>query len=219
MTKDETMQAIKILKIAYPNSYKDYTSDEAAILADLWYDALKEYPSDLVMAAVKSIIYGDTREFAPNIGQVRAKVSELSQLETETADEAWLHVKKALRNGIYGYTEEFEKLPALCKIVVGEARQIHEWAKQESSVVDSVIASNFKRSYRELVESEFRKKAIPSDVRNAFGIETKEETTDITRLPNGLTESEARDFNNLIARTIQEDTDQEATTDEAKQRN
>ena len=80
--------------------------------------------------------------------------------------------------------------------------------------MDSVIASNFKRSYRELVESESRKKAIPSDVRNAFGIETKEETTDITRLPNGLTESEARDFNNLIARTIQEDTEQEEEDDE-----
>ena len=57
-------------------------------------------------------------------------------------------VSKACSNGIYGYREEFAKLPPEVQRAVGAPEQLREWAMMDSDTVQSVVASNFQRNYR-----------------------------------------------------------------------
>lgn len=72
MTEQETQQILKVLKTNYPNSFKNMSSEESYNYLSLWHEAFKNDDVRLVIKAVKEIIYTDTREFAPNIAQVKS---------------------------------------------------------------------------------------------------------------------------------------------------
>lgn len=164
MTREEVSKMLQMIRLNYPNSFKGYTPDQSRTYADLWYDAFKDKPTALVLAAVKSIMYGDTREFAPNIGQVNAKIHELTTEDKKTEMEAWALVKKALsRSGWYS-TEEFEKLPKDIQKVIGSPSMLYEWSQTSSEQVNTVIQSNFMRSYRALKTREKQNALLPQSV-------------------------------------------------------
>ena len=86
-----------------------------------------------------------------------------------TEQEAWSLVLKALSNGTYGSQKEFDKLPPVLQRLVGSPNQLKEWALMDSDTVNSVVASNFQRSYRARAANEREFLALPSDVRQAMG--------------------------------------------------
>lgn len=90
MTLEETRNVLHILKINYPQSFRSYTSSDSNEFLQLWYEAFKNIPVQIVMKAVKAIIYEDTREYAPNIGQVNAKIKKMLTTNSEIeAVKAW----------------------------------------------------------------------------------------------------------------------------------
>ena len=175
MNREETKEILSILRINYPNSFTRLSNEETYKYLDLWAEAFKDEPVQLVAGAVKSIIYGDTREFAPNIGQVKAKIYSLTHEADMTEIEAWQLVKNALRNSGYHAADEFENLPAVVQRLVGSPRQLYEWSMMDSEKVDTVVASNFQRSYKVRSKHEREMLSIPSDVKQALGIETLSE--------------------------------------------
>ena len=50
----------------------------------------------------------------------------------------------------------------------GFPNQLREWAQMDSDTLNSVVASNFQRSYKARAASEREYMALPSDVRNAM---------------------------------------------------
>lgn len=78
MTEQETQQILKVLKTNYPNSFKNMSSEQSYNYLSLWYEAFKNDDVRTVIKAIKEIIYTDTREFAPNIAQVKSKISKYS---------------------------------------------------------------------------------------------------------------------------------------------
>ena len=74
-------------------------------------------------------------------------------------------VSKALHNGIYGYKDEFDKLPPTVQAAVGRAEQLREWAVMDIGEVESVVASNFMRSFKTIQKRERETAMIPPDVR------------------------------------------------------
>lgn len=171
MDREQTRDLLSVLKANYPQSYKGWDRKQSETYIDLWAEAFKDDDAALVVGAVKSIIYSDTREFAPNIGQVKAMMHKLTNLDEMSEQEAWGHVVKAIRNGIYGSAEEFEKLPPICQRIVGSPEQIRTWAMMDSSEIHSVVASNFQRSYRGRAQYEKEMQAIPLEVKKTLGIE------------------------------------------------
>lgn len=101
----------------------------------------------------------------PNVGQIREQMRKMAEPAGMTEIEAWGLVKNALRNGSYGYAEEYAKLPPLVRRCVGSATQIREWAQMDSSEVDSVVASNFQRSYRAVSKQEADWQRLPEGFR------------------------------------------------------
>ena len=53
--------------------------------------------------------------------------------------QAWSMVRKAICNGIYGYKEEYRKLPDKVKTAIGNPLMIHEWAKVSADELLSLI--------------------------------------------------------------------------------
>lgn len=88
-----------MFKISYPNSYVNMDRDLISAFINLWTDAFKNVPARIVFDAVKEIIYTETRQFAPNIGEVNEKILNMLAPETdEKAMQQWEKCRQFMRS-------------------------------------------------------------------------------------------------------------------------
>jgi hypothetical protein len=153
MTIEETAQVMDLLHSAYPRWGKDKPDPEKELL--LWASMFDEEPLPLVAAAVKALIATKTDDFPPVPGAVKAYIRKLKNPHEMTE--------------AYDSRKEFDKLPKLIKRLVGEPSQLKEWAMVDTDTLQTVVASNFQRSYRARAESEREYQAIPASVRAIAG--------------------------------------------------
>lgn len=165
MTKDETIQVLAILRKAYPVFYKGLTREDAEDVIDLWYMMFETDDVLLVINAVKAFIATDEKGFPPVIGVIKKKMREISEPSSMTEMEAWGHIKKAVSNSLYNAKVEYDKLPPTVKAIVGSHNVLREWATVDSSQFETVIQSNFMRSYRARAEKEKEYLALPESVK------------------------------------------------------
>ena len=160
MTKKEVRQLLAMTQAVYPNY--NPPSREAAVNA--WLMCLSQYDNNVVMAAFKAYITTDTSGFAPSIGQLLDKLHTIQSPQELNEMEAWSLVSKALRNGYYGAVEEFDKLPPLVQKAVGSPDNLRNWSQTDVKAIETVIQSNFIRSYAAIVKREYEIKKMPADV-------------------------------------------------------
>lgn len=165
MDRTETLKIMAVLRSAYPGFYRGIGKAEAEDTVNLWLDIFGGHPYPLVAAAVKSFIGADEKGFPPTPGQIMAKIRLISEPKRQGEAEAWAQVACAVRNGIYGYREEFAKLPPLSQRVVGSPEQLRDWALMDSSTFHSVAASNFQRAYRAVSAREAELAKLPMEVK------------------------------------------------------
>ena len=165
MTREDTIKILSVIRSAYPAFYRDITKQEAEKTIELWAVMFDEEPAVLVGAAVKAFISGDSKGFPPAIGQIKEKIRQITQPEELTEQEAWSFVSKALRNSTYGSEEEFAKLPPEIQAVVHDPGQLRQWALSPADDVETVIASNFMRSYRAKQKATKEYLALPTEVK------------------------------------------------------
>lgn len=165
MTRQETGIIMDILTAAYPRFYTGPSAPDMRNAIRLWADMFAHDEVALVAAAVKSVIESDEKGFPPTIGQVKAKLRLLTAPPEMTEAEAWDRVARAIRNGLYGAEEEFEKFPPIVRRIVGSPNTLREWARMDTETVHSVVSSNFQRSYRAIAAREKEINALPPDVR------------------------------------------------------
>lgn len=160
MKRDNVKQILTLLKTGYPQSFTAYNAQSGELLLDIWYEGLKDLPSSLVLKAVKSIMLDDSREFAPNIGQVRRRiadmVTELPEVETENA---WLEVKKILPKllCLEGYSKEdaehdkalYDKLSDETKRIYS-LRELYTLCNQDPNDNDVYEKNKFRTAYRSI---------------------------------------------------------------------
>ena len=164
MTLQETATIMDILTAAYPHFYSGRNAPDVRSTLSLWASMFAEDPVALVAAAVKAIIVADTREFPPTIAHVKEKMRQLAEPEPLTEAEAWTLIARATRNGIYGSKEEFAKLPPMLQKLVGSPEQLRVWAQMDADTLHSVVSSNFRRSYKVMVQREQETAKLPKDV-------------------------------------------------------
>jgi len=75
MTKKEAAQILAILKAAYPNFYKDMTSEEAQGTVSVWSMQFADISADIVLMAVNKLI--STNKFPPTIAEVKEKLTSI----------------------------------------------------------------------------------------------------------------------------------------------
>lgn len=81
MTSGEMTQLLSIIKKAYPLFHKDINKEEAKNIVDLWHTMFEVDDVLLVIDAVKLYIATDTKGCPPTIGQIKAKMWEIKQLD------------------------------------------------------------------------------------------------------------------------------------------
>lgn len=164
MTYKETLQIMAILKTAYPSYYKGGNDLEQA--AALWAELFADDDVLVVAAAVKAFIVNDDKGFPPVIGQIKKLVIDLTNEKGMTELEAWELVNRALRRSIYNSNEEYRKLPPVIQQIVGSPATLREWAQSDINELQTVIASNFQRSYRTRAKGEREFMALPQSTKD-----------------------------------------------------
>ena len=186
MNYDETLAIMSVLKAAYPNYYKDMKKADAEGIVSLWAEIFRDDQAELVAAAVKAHIASDEKGFPPHIGAIKNAIVKLTQPpELEMSEmEAWSLVRRAIRgasteewsckwrNGVRdpktSAEVNFERLPRLLQRIVSSPSQLAEWEKLDDDVIDSVLQSNFCRSFRARAANEREYLALPSDIRRSM---------------------------------------------------
>lgn len=161
MTREDTMKILATIQAAYPN-YKP--NDKTAAL-NTWWTLLQEYPYEQVSLALKAYIQTDTSGFAPAVGQVIAQIQKITQAEVLNEMEAWALVSRALRNGYYGAEKEFDRLPPLIREAVGSPDNLRNWSQSALDSIETVVQSNFLRTYRAVVEREKEYNRVSGEIR------------------------------------------------------
>jgi hypothetical protein len=161
MTREETQAILKVLKAGYPNFYKGLNKPDADEIIDLWSTMFADESPQIIVEAVKALMC--TLKFPPTIADVKEKIALITQPQKLTEMEAWRMVRGAI--SYYGASESFASLPPTIQKVVGSPNQLREWAVMEAETVDSVIQSNFMRSFKVKQAQETERAMLPESTR------------------------------------------------------
>lgn len=162
MTEEQVGELLMTIQAYYPN----YNPPDKKITLNAWYIMLAEYPEELVSQALRACIATNTSGFAPDVGQIISKMQTISQPQQLDGMTAWGLVSKALRNGTYGAVEEFNKLPPLVRQAVGMPDNLKNWATADYQTIETVIQSNFLRTYETVVKRANEINRMPDNIKS-----------------------------------------------------
>lgn len=177
MTKEETKVIIQYIIAAFPN----FKPADLKFTLEMWSAMLVDYEMKEVELALKMYITSNTSGFAPSIGSIVKNINLMKKKPYMSEMEAWSKVRKALENSLYHSEIEFKKLSPEIQRVVANSENLKEWALMDAEKVETVVQSNFMRSYKAVVMSEENKQSFPREVQmimenNSDGLlEVKEE--------------------------------------------
>jgi len=161
MTRQEALAVMAMLKTAYPTFYKNFNKEDISAAVNLWATMFSEESIQVVTEAIKALIC--TLKYPPTIADVKEKVAMITQPQEMTEMEAWERVKRAI--SYYHATEAFASLPPILQKIVGSPNTLREWAVMDIATVNSVIQSNFMRSYKARVAKEREYAMLPESTK------------------------------------------------------
>lgn len=159
MTREEFKLIVKGMKAIYTKP--DFIPDQDAF--NVWYMLLADL--DYKSASISTQMHMRSSTFEPKPADIIEQYNKLVKREELTEMEAWSLVSKALRNGINGAEEEFNKLPPLTQKAVGSPSQLRNWATSDEASIESVVQSNFMRTYRTECKRQRDFDKLPNDVK------------------------------------------------------
>ena len=183
MTIQEMAQIIDILAIEYPQ-IGSRTDEEKVNMMKLWASMFADEPGQMVAMAVKAFMASDTKGFPPKIGQIKTIIGKMTMpKELEMSElEAWNLVRRAIRGASMqewsrtmqpdgtmsppSAVVQFNRLPKILQQLVGDPKQLALWEELPSDEINTIIQSNFMRSWRARAAHEKEMLALPADIRN-----------------------------------------------------
>lgn len=161
MTKNDVAELIMILKEYYP---RDVESTNIETKVSAWHLILRDYEKNIILNAALVFVSSDTKGFMPTPGQIINKISVIRKSDNDMTEmEAWGYISKAIRNSIYNSKEEYYYLPEILRKCV-TPELLRDWAMVEGDDVQTVIQSNFLRTFRVKKESVKEFEALPKSV-------------------------------------------------------
>lgn len=145
MTREQFAILVKSMKAVYASD--NFIKDKDAF--DVWYVLLKDLPYELLATTIQK--YMTTEKFPPTPADIRRIATQISSKDEEnlTEIEAWGMVRKACQNLDWMNPEgEYNKLPEVVRRAVGNPNNLKEWASSNIGDFETVISSNFMRTYK-----------------------------------------------------------------------
>jgi hypothetical protein len=165
MSQEQVLSILAILKAAYPNFYKDATDKDLQDVIDLWSTMFVDDNPAIVTEAVKALIC--TLKYPPSIADVKEKIRLITQPEEMTEIEAWNRVKGAI--SYYSSQDNFLGLPEILQKLVGSPNQLREWAIMDIGQLETVVKSNFMRSYAAKARTAQQYDCLPGSTKELIG--------------------------------------------------
>ena len=162
MTREETKELLMMIQAVYPNFRVEPSQMGATINA--WHMMLEEYSAESVGAALKIYTKTNNTGFAPSVSQLIGDMYAPTKNEQMTEGEAWHMVKKAIGDSGYHAQEHFDNFPPIIQKAVGSPTMLRQWGMTDSDEVNTVIMSNFQRTYRSLLSQEEFKNRVPEAI-------------------------------------------------------
>ena len=164
MTKKEILMMLNILKIAYPNFYKNVDKEEIEDSVNLYEVMFKDFDGKIVLLAVQELI--NTFKYPPTIADIKEKIYQITNVKDKSASELWDCLLKAIRNGNYGAEEEFKKLPEIVKEYVRNPQQLQEMARMNSDDIHTVVKGQFLKQIENLKQRAKEKDMMTKETKN-----------------------------------------------------
>lgn len=162
MTLEETKKVLMTANALFP-AWKVENPDETI---QAWHWALGEYPVEKVMAAMQIFIKTRNSAFAPSPSELIDCMHSPQRNDQLSESEAWALVKKAIQGANYNSEENFEALPKIIQRAVGSPAMLRQWGMTDSDEVNTVVMSNFQRSYRALLSKQEFADKVPEKLSN-----------------------------------------------------
>ena len=168
MTNKESNEILAILKATYPAGYRDMGPADFKAIVGVWTRIFKDWAYVDVSNAVDSVIATNKTNFPPSPGLVMDRLIKNTSSPEMTEMEAWQLVFKAVKNSAWHSIEEFNKLPPVLQNSVGSPEMLQSWAGMDAETVNSVIQSNFMRTFRSRTVQDREHKALPENVQDVI---------------------------------------------------
>lgn len=166
MTVQEVSKLIYVIKATYPQTFAKHTTRDLDNMIAAWAAVLEDYTYEQSSAGLKIYLASDTKGFPPSPGQVIdciQKTMRTPELELN-ALEAWVLVRRAIRNSIYNAEEEYNRLPEAVQKAVGSPANLREMSQLDISRVETVEQSHFIRAYDATVQRMKDEAKIPQKI-------------------------------------------------------
>ena len=165
MTQQETAMLMTVITGIWP-SFQTNRDTDATV--KVWQMLFPQETYKDMEAAVLAYASTDVKGFPPAPGALKELLAQMRDASGDgelTDTEAWALVRRAMTRGLYNAEEEYNKLPPVIQQVVGDKAVLHDWAMLDADKVDTVIASNFQRSYRARAENARTMAKLPEGIR------------------------------------------------------
>jgi len=179
MNQNEVLKVMAILEVSYPNWVSKLDVEKKQVMVSLWSELFAEDNGNLIANAVKAIIISDTNPFPPTIAAIKQKAYDLSHKQSLSEMEAWNIVMLALRNCGRNSIAEYAKLPREVQVIT-TPQQLREWSQMDIDQLNTVVSSNFMRSYRSRSQYVKQNELLPesmkvllSEMKEQFKLENK----------------------------------------------
>lgn len=181
MTREETKELLMTIRAIYPNF--NVKPEEMTPTINAWQMMLEEYPAQAVSTALQIYVKTNNTGFAPSVSQIIGAMYAPKQNDSLSEGEAWALVKKAIQDGNYHSEERFNELPPIVQRAVGGSNMIRQWAMSDTDEVNTVIASNFQRTYKAILSKQEFGEKVPEQLQDLVkGIADKVSGNDIQRI-------------------------------------
>lgn len=190
MNQTDAARLLRLISSAYPRFFRDTSQEQAQEMALVWANLLPDKELSEMTVAARVFIRSDTSGFPPTIGQLMALLppdkDELGE------NEAWALARGAISRSRYNAQEEFEKLPKMVQKCLGGHELLTDYAEMDVGQLETVVASGFKRNYRDEAAKAREKRKLPPRLQGLYGAG---ESTDELPEPKG---AEKNSFENSV---------------------
>lgn len=147
MTREETKMIIKMLSSVYINEFSKLTEDKVLQMIDVWTMLLEDEDANKIATVTKAYLKSNTNAFMPTPAMLINLAYELFTPQGMTEQEAWITLYKAICNSGYNAQYEYDHLPSEIKPLCTPS-QLREWGMMNIETLNTVVASNFMRSFK-----------------------------------------------------------------------
>ena len=164
MNKHEALQVFKILKVSYPNFYKNLRPDEVEEIIDIWAAMFLDEGFHVVVQAVKSCV--SVNKFPPSIAEIIEKVNLIKgkNKDDDSGLSAWNQIAKAISDANYNAKKYFDDFDDKVKLLVGSPQQLRQWALMDTNSLE-VAKSHFLKSYKTIRQKELDFDKLPNSAK------------------------------------------------------